>query len=492
MILPLLLAAFAQQQVDVLVPHDPGPFDDYGDSVSIDGDVAIVGASEKPFNGMNYVGAAYIYRRVAGVWTEEAKLLPPGAEIHDNFGTSVAIQGDVAVVGAPDFAVSSFSGTGRAWVFRRIAGVWTLEQELVPSTAGVDSSSGTYVDLDGDTLVVAGRPLPLFSPAFVAVYVHNGSQWVEEQVIQTPGQLTWRMKLDLQGDRLALPSANEDVLGVPGAGVVYIHERNAGVWTETARIAPLAPSDSEAFGTSFSLDGDLIAIGAPFDDVRGQGSAGRIDVFRYQAGVWNFEAEIQAANPSGGAEFGSNVELENGVLLTSAPTGSSGSPQNRGAAQIYRRQSPGNWVGGSSFYPPIRNYTGFGREAAMSGDTVLLTTFGDVRDFTTTGGFRLDGPAPLSQLKSDDTNQLTVTGAMPNTATWLAFSLNGFGTFQVAALGVTVDLANPSPMGAARTTNANGETTFTFFIPSAAEEMSAWWQAVQPGQTSNALGTYVK
>lgn len=492
MILALILAACAQQQVDVLTPHDPGPFDDYGDAVSIDGDVAIVGASTKPYNGMNYVGAAYIYRRVAGVWTEEAKLLPPGAEIHDNFGTSVAIQGDVAVVGAPDFAVSSFSGTGRAWVFRRIAGVWTLEQELVPSTAGIDSSCGTYVDLDGDTIVVAGRPLPLFNPAFVAVFVHNGSTWVEEQVIQTTGQLTWRMKLDLQGDRLALPSASEEVLGVPGAGVVYIHERTAGVWAETARIAPLAPSDSEGFGTSFSLDGNFIAIGAPFDDSRGHASAGRIDIFRYQGGVWGWEAELQASNPASYGEFGTKIELENGLLLTSSPSNSSGSPQNRGAAQIYRRQSPGNWVGGSSFYPPVRDYTGFGREAALDGDTVLLTTFDDVREFTTSGGFRLEGPAPLSQLKSDDTNQLFVTGGAPSTTTWLAFSVAGFGSLNVPQLGVTVDLTNPSPMGAPRTTDANGNTSFTFFIPSAAEELSAWWQAVQVGQTSNALGTYIK
>lgn len=492
MILSLILAACAQQQVDSFTASDLGVFDNFGDSISVDGDVVIVGASEKPHAGMNYVGAAYIYRNLGGVWTEEAKLLPPNPEIHDNFGTSVAIQGDVAVVGAPDFAVSSFSGTGRAWVFRRIAGTWTLEQELVPSTAGVDSSCGTYVDLDGDTIAVMGRPLPLFSPAFVAMYVHNGTTWVEEQVIQTPGHLTWRSKIDLQGDRLAVPSAAEDVNGVQGAGVVYIHERTAGVWTETARIAPLAPSDAEAFGTSFSLDGNLIAIGAPFDDVRGRGSAGRIDIFRLQAGTWSFEAEIQASLPSTGAEFGSYIELENGVLLASAPTNSSGSPQNRGAAQLYRRLAPGNWVGGTTFYPPVRDYTGFGREAALSGDTVFLNTFDDTRVFSTTGGFRLEGPAPLSQLKADDTNTLQVSGGAPNQTTWLAFSLNGFGTFQVPGLGVTVDLSGPSPMGAPRTTDAQGNTSFSFWVPSAAEEMSAWWQAVQPGQVSNAFGAYVK
>ena len=122
----------------------------------------------------------------------------------------------------------------------------------------------------------------------------------------------------------------------------------------------------------------------------------------------------------------------------------------------------------------------------------MLTTFDDVREFTTSGGFRLEGPAPLSQLKSDDTNQLFVTGGAPSSTTWLAFSVAGFGSLNVPQLGVTVDLTNPSPMGAPRNTDANGNTTFTFFIPSAAEELSAWWQAVQVGQTSNALGTYIK
>lgn len=494
MILSILLLAFPQQQVDSLVQSDPDTFDNFGNAVAIDGDVAVVGASTKSYAGLNYAGAVYVYRRIGGVWSEEAKLTVPVPEIHDNFGTAVAIDGDVIVVGAPDFPVSSFNGTGRAWVFRRIAGTWTMEQELVPSMASGDGASGRAVAIDGNTIVVTTASWPLFSPRIAVIFEHNGSSWVQTDSISTPVGMSFASEVRLHGDRLAIDSPDESENGIPEVGAVYLYERQGGVWNQVRRFSSPFPSDGEWFGSGFDFEDDLFVAGAANASFQGQVGAGVLYAFRESGGVWQLEAEIEASLPTGGAGLGSVVAVDAGNILSSSGTPSSGSPFLSGAGHLYRQGSPGQWEGGTAIYPvPGVQWMGFGSASALSGDTALFSSFpGEVQVFSLTGGFRLHGPAPFSQLKADDFNTLRITGGAAQQPTWLAMSLVGFGAFPVVPLGVTVDLASPSPLGGVVNTDSSGRADWTFFVPSSAEDRSAWWQSVQGGQTSNAVGTFVK
>ena len=494
MIISILLLAFPQQQVDTLVQSDPRPFDNYGNAVAIDGDVAVIGASTKTFAGLNYAGAVYVYRRVGGVWSEEAKLTAPVPEIHDNFGTAVAIDGDVIVVGAPDFPVSFFNGTGRAWVFRRIAGTWTLEQELVPSMASGDGASGRAVAIEGNTIVVTTGSLPLFSPRIVVTYEHNGTQWVETDSFTSPVGMTFATEIRLHGDRLAIDSPDETENGIPEVGAVYLYERQGGVWNQIRRFSSPLPSDGEWFGSGFDFENDLFVAGAANANFHGAVGAGVLYAFRESGGIWQLEAEIESSLPAGGAGLGSVVDVDGGRILSSSPSTSSGSAIHSGAGHLYRQTTPGQWDGGEPIYPQDGTpWMAFGLTSGMSGDTLLFSAYDDeIHVFSPTGGFRLNGPAPFSQLKADDFNTLRVTGGTPQQATWLAVSLTGFGTTPVVPLGVTLDLASPSPLGGVVMTDGSGRAEWTFFVPSAAEDLSAWWQGVQSGQTSSGLGTFVK
>ena len=100
----LVAPAAAQTQIQKLLPGDPANWMNFGNAAALDGDVAVVGASTKSIGGLNYAGGVYVFRRQpGGAWLEEASLERPQPEIHDNFGTSVAVQGDLLVAGAPDF-----------------------------------------------------------------------------------------------------------------------------------------------------------------------------------------------------------------------------------------------------------------------------------------------------------------------------------------------------------------------------------------------------
>ena len=493
MICSILLFALAQQTVGQLVQSDPAPFDEFGSAVDIDGDVAVVGAHSKPINGNNFAGAVYVYRRTAGVWSQEAKLTAPNPEVHDNFGTSVAIQGDVLVVGAPDFPVSSFNGTGRAWVFRKVAGVWGVEQELVPSQASQDAGSGRAVALDGNTIIVNTAALPRLSPTLATVWDFNGTTWSQTDSILSPAGTLFAQVLQLQGERLAIGSPVEDEAGLPAVGAVYLYERQAGVWNIIQRFTAPMPTDSELFGTGFDFEGDLFVAGAPNVDFQGEQASGVVYVFRETAGTWQLEAELLTSRPQTFASFGDIISVDGGRFLAASSTISSGSPVDSGAGYLFQKFGQ-QWAGGDAMYDENGSrFQGMGLSSAMSGSTALFGTFqGKVIVFDLDSGFRLHGPAPSSQLKADNFNTMQVSGAAPSQNIWLAMSLSGFGTTHVGGLGVTLNLNGPSQFGAQEVADANGKASWTFFVPSGAEDRTAWWQAIQVGSLSNGIATFIR
>jgi hypothetical protein len=130
---------------------------DFGNSVAISGDTVIVGASTQDYdadglNAVSIAGAAYVFTRTAGVWSQQQKLVGTGTNgrvASDNFGNSVAISGDTAVIGAywqsyDASGANLLSQAGAAYVFTRAAGVWTQEQKLVGTGTNGRASSDYF------------------------------------------------------------------------------------------------------------------------------------------------------------------------------------------------------------------------------------------------------------------------------------------------------------------------------------------------------------
>ena len=126
--------------------------DQFGGSVSISGDIAIIGSSFDDINDEN-TGSAYIYRRSGANWIQEAKLFPIfGGGPNDNFGVSVSISGtpgnEVAIVGSP------FSDAGSAYIYRFNGVNWVEEQNLLASDGAVSDLFGLTVSISGDIAVI--------------------------------------------------------------------------------------------------------------------------------------------------------------------------------------------------------------------------------------------------------------------------------------------------------------------------------------------------
>ena len=120
----------------------------FGASVALSGDTAIIGSRLA-----STTGAAYVFVRSGGVWTEQAKLLASDGASNDSFGSAIALSGSTAIVSAPGDDDKGI-GSGSAYVFVQSGGVWTQEQKLVASDGGPSNSFGAGVGISGDTAVV--------------------------------------------------------------------------------------------------------------------------------------------------------------------------------------------------------------------------------------------------------------------------------------------------------------------------------------------------
>lgn len=283
---------FNRQQSDSLRSWQPGPKvvasdreigDEFGSSVAVDGDRAIVGAPLEDEdslgnNTLSASGSAYIFERDGtGNWNQVAKVVDPERFSDDNFGASVALSGDWALVGAPleDDDATGFnfvSNAGSAFLYRRDAnGDWNLAQKIVASDRQENDRFGFTVSLEGDRALI-GAPF-------------------EDQ--------------DADGNN----RQNE-------AGSAYVFERDANNnWSQVAKLVADDRSPSDNFGLSVSISGNYAIIGAPLEDedpnqanfTRSAGSAYFFE--RDNSGNWNQQQKVVASDRSVRDRFGSSVAI---------------------------------------------------------------------------------------------------------------------------------------------------------------------------------------
>jgi len=134
----------------ILYPPDTDDLDHFGYSVAIVDDVIVVGAPDDDDNG-NSSGAAYVFRYSGSSWVFEDKLLPIAGEPQDMFGHSVALSGDLVVVGEPQHG----DNIGSIYIFRRFAGDWVTVGRFAAS--GLDGADrfGQSVAISGTAVLIA-------------------------------------------------------------------------------------------------------------------------------------------------------------------------------------------------------------------------------------------------------------------------------------------------------------------------------------------------
>ena len=281
-----------------LLASDAMPLDSFGSAVALSGDVVIVGAEGANDDGSDS-GAAYIYRydENTSQWIEDAKLTASDAAIDDVFGSGVAVDGDVVVIGAPRDDDNG-PNSGSAYVFRYNDGTgqWDQEAKLLAFDGQADQEFGQSAVVRGD-LIIVGAPSPTPGSGGGAAYVFrfNGSTWADDGKIQS-------FPLDPASGFGASMAVSGDVVIVGAsahAGSATIFREIGGAWVQEANLTAFDAAPNDFFGTSVDISGDMAIVGSPFDDDFASGS-GSAYVFRYNGLGWS---DVGKMMPLGGSQY---------------------------------------------------------------------------------------------------------------------------------------------------------------------------------------------
>ena len=209
-----------------LTASDASIDDFFGYSVVLNGDTALVGAFRDNTPGGTDAGSAYVYVRSGTIWTEQTKLQAADAKANDRFGVAVSLSGDTALVGAYWDPVGGKSQAGSAYAFVRNGTTWNQQAKLVSSDITAGDNFGFSMALTADTAVIGAyrHGTPMGSLAGSAyVFLRNGISWSEQlKLTANDGAANdfFGYSVALSGDTVLVGAVNDDTLFPSGDAVV--------------------------------------------------------------------------------------------------------------------------------------------------------------------------------------------------------------------------------------------------------------------------------
>ena len=359
-------------QLQKLIASDGAAGSEFGVSCDVSGDSAIIGSWTHSRLGAG-AGAAYVFERRGASWLETAPLVASDGAPGDGFGTSVKIDGDIAIVAAiydDDNGVDS----GSAYIFERQAGSWTQTAKLLASDGAAGDHFGFFTALSGTTAIVTANLDDDNGASSGSAYVfeQQAGNWVQTaKLLPSDGAA---------GDQFGYSSAMSGTTAVISApldddrgqdsGSAYMFERRGGSWLQTAKLRAADAAARDVFGISVSIDAGRAIVGAMLDDDLGANS-GSAYMFELRAGVWRQTAKLLASDGAAGDRFGIGVGVANDAAVVGADRDDDNGVDS-GSAYVFG-DTGASWTQRSKLLARDGSARDdFGFQAAIGGDTALV------------------------------------------------------------------------------------------------------------------------
>lgn len=379
-----------------LIPPGQLAKDYFGVGAAIQGNTAVIGASQFFAAGP---GRAYVYEFDGSNWVLQAQLTASDGEPSDAFGeSSVAIDGDVIVIGAPRANPGGLGDAGAVYVYVKPPAGWSTMTEtakLTPSDPHAGDYCGTKVAIRADTILAGAYrgDTTVGDSGCAYIFVKPLSGWASttETVKLTASDAASLDNLGngvaLSADWAAVGATWDDRPGLTNAGAVYLYASPPGGWgsvggpvVESLKIVPLDPDSDDEFGQSLAIEGDALVVGNYSDD-DGAPNAGSAYIFeRNQGGPdnWGQVAKLVASNPETRANLGASVAIS-GNLVVAGANAAGGGTILPGSAYVFRKPI-GGWANMTesvrlvAFDAEPNDYFGI---VAIDGDVVVVGAFGN-------------------------------------------------------------------------------------------------------------------
>ncbi|MGE0127290.1 MAG: putative Ig domain-containing protein [Blastocatellales bacterium] len=368
---------WTQQQK--LTASDGALGDQFGWSVALSGDTALVGAYTDSIGVPDHQGSAYVFLRYAANWAQQRKLFAAEGRKLDLLGFAVALDHDTALVGAVADDIGANEDQGSAYVFVVRDNRSVEQQRLIANDGAGEEQFGRAVALDGDTLAVGANeydPGPNQGQGAVYVFTRGGAAqpvWTLQQKLFANDGVVG----NAFGRALAL-DADTLAIGAPGDGVVntgpgaaYIFVRNGAVWTQQKKLLAGGGANGDGFGKAIALDGDTVAVGAPGDDINANQDQGSAHVFTRSGADWTLQGSLNSFGGAAFEGFGAAIALEGDNLVVGIPYFDFAAKQDQGKLEVFERSGT-NWA----FRMTLSADDGaagdqLGAAVALNGDTVV-------------------------------------------------------------------------------------------------------------------------
>jgi len=257
---------------------DGESIDAFGSAIALHGTTAIVGALDAHPNNNTMQGKAYVFELTDGVWVEQQILTAADGAANDRFGQSVAFDGRTIMVGAPTLPYNFLHG-GAVYAFEQSGETWTQIAKIIPDDSMVSDQFGFSIGLSGDAALM-GAIGNSFARGAVYAFSRVDAAWVQTRKLSPADSAS----ADQFGNALALQDETA-IIGAQGMvagdrkGTAYLLEQSNGSWGDPIELTESDAGSLDLFGSAVAYDGMTALVGAPGTTISEQDSQGDVHFF---------------------------------------------------------------------------------------------------------------------------------------------------------------------------------------------------------------------
>ena len=321
----------------VFAEANPGAF---GESLSISGNYAIIGDRYDVIGSNIYQGSASIYKFNGNTWEFIQKLTDATGASGDEFGKSVFISGNYAIAGAYLDDVGANTDQGSCSIYQFNGTSWVLMQKITDATGTAQAQFGWSVSLSGNYALVGSCKFGFSTIGSASIFQLTGGNWSFMQKLIDPTATVGDFSansVSVSGSKAVVGVERGKVGSNSSQGYVNLYELSGGTWLFKQKVIDPTGTVGDSFGNSVSISGNYLIVGDEADYIETNSSQGSASMYYYNGTTWILMQKLTDPTGEAGDHFGHNVSISGNYALVGAHWDAVGSSTLQGSATIYQR-----------------------------------------------------------------------------------------------------------------------------------------------------------